>query len=148
SGDANRWGLRSHYLYTDDGVVANWVHVFSPRIVNELTSGIRHSTESFIPSDGVPDRVSRSKLSYSAAQFHPENNTLGTIPRATGWSGIPGSPANINWLDRWGEVGQDYIFSLANNLTVIRGAHSFKAGVYVEGLHNGEARGGNWSGTF
>src|SRR6266481_7700529 len=31
----DRWGIRSHYLYTDDGRSANWVHVFNSSVVNE-----------------------------------------------------------------------------------------------------------------
>jgi len=57
--------------------------------------------------------------------------------------------ANINWLDRWGEVGNDYIKpSFADNLSITHGDHSFKFGVYFERLLNGEAPGGQWSGVF
>ena len=108
-GDANRWGLLSHYLYVDNGWSANWVHILSSRLVNEFNFGMRHDTEGFIPATGVVESLQRATLGYSAPQLFPQNNHLGTIPRATGWSGVAGTPANINWLDRWGEAGQDYI---------------------------------------
>ena len=59
-----------------------------------------------------------------------------------------GNPANINWLDRWGEVGNDYIKpSFADNFSIIHGAHNFKFGAYSERLFNREAPGGGkWSG--
>jgi hypothetical protein len=147
--DANTWGISSHYLYKDNGVSVNWVRIFSPTVVNEATVGARHGSEGFIPSDGEIDRLSRTTLDYTAPQLFPANNTLGTIPRVTNWSGVAGRPANINWLDRWGEVGNDYILpSFADNLSISRGDHSFKFGVYYERVRNGEAPGGNWSGTF
>lgn len=148
-GDANRWGIGSHYLYKDNGWSANWVHVFGSSVVNEFNFGMRHDSEGFIPSDGVVEGLQRSALNYTAPQLFPDNNRLGTIPRATGWSGVPGTPANINWLDRWGEVGNDYVRpSFSNNLSITRGAHSYKFGAYFERLLNGEAPGGQWSGVF
>ncbi len=148
-GDANQWGISSHYLYKDNGLAVNWVHIFNSRIVNEASVGLRHDTEGFIPSDGEIERLSRKTLNYKAPQLFPENNKLGTIPRATNWGGAAGTAANINWLDRWGEAGEDFILpSFTDNLSINRGKHSYKAGVYLERMRNGEAAGGNWSGTF
>jgi hypothetical protein len=147
--DENRWGISSHYLYKDNGWSASWVHVFTPNIVNEFTFGMRHGSEGFIPSDGVIERLQRSALNYSAPQLFPENNRLGTIPRVTDWGGVVGEPANINWLDRWGEIGNDYIKpTFSSNLTWNRGRHVLKFGGYFERVLNGEAPGGNWSGSF
>jgi hypothetical protein len=149
-GDANTWGISSHYLYKEKGMTLNWVRLFSPTVVNEVSIGLRHGSEGFIPSDGVVDRLTRSALNYTAPQLFPANNKLGTIPRATDWRGLSQTTvANINWLDRWGEVGNDYILpSISDNLTYTRGAHTIKAGFYLERARNGEAPGGNWSGTF
>src|SRR6266571_565608 len=68
-GDANRWGISSHYLYKDNGMSANWVHIFNSSIVNEFYVGMRHDSEGFIPSDGVIDRLTRTALNYTAAQL-------------------------------------------------------------------------------
>lgn len=150
--DNNRWGINSHYLYKDDGWTANWVRVINANWVNEFNFGMRHDSEGFIPGDGEIEAVQRGALNYTAPQLFPQNNHLGTIPRVTNWGGVRGPTngvANINWLDRWGEVGNDYIKpSFANNLTVTHGDHSLKFGVYYERLLNGEAPGGQWSGVF
>ena len=149
SGDANRWGIDSHYLYTDNGWSADWVHIFNSAVVNEFNLGMRHDSEGFIPGDGVVERLQKAALGYTAPQLFPQNNHLNTIPRVTGWSGVPGTPANINWLDRWGEIGNDYIRpSFADNLSITHGNHSFKFGGYFERLLNSEAPGGQWSGVF
>jgi Carboxypeptidase regulatory-like domain/TonB-dependent Receptor Plug Domain len=149
-GDASRWGISSHYLYKDNGLSANWVHIFSPSIVNEASLGLRHDSEGFIPSDGEIERLQKSALNYTAPQLFPENNKLGLIPRVTNWTGVLGAaPAQINWLSRWGEVGNDYILpSFSDNLSINRGNHNYKVGVYFERVRNGEARGGDWSGSF
>jgi len=148
-GDGNRWGILSHYLYQDNGWSANWVHILNSRMVNEFNFGMRHDSEGFIPGDGVADRLQRSALNYTAPQIFPQNNHLGTIPRATGWSGVAGTPANINWLDRWGETGNDYVKpSFGDNFSVSHGNHSLKFGAYFERMLNSEAPGGQWSGVF
>jgi hypothetical protein len=148
-GDENRWGLLSHYLYKDNGWSANWAHVFSPSIVNEFNFGMRHDSEGFIPGDGMLDLVSRDALNYTAPQLFPENNNLGTIPKVTNLSGVAGLPALISWLDRRGEMGNDFVRpSFADNLTYNRGNHSYKFGMYYERLLNGEAAGSSWAGVL
>lgn len=150
-GDNNRWGISSHYLYRDNGMSINWVRLISPAMVNEVSLGLRHDSEGFIPSDGELERLTRAALNYTAPQLFPANNRLGAIPRATGWGGLAqqAAVANINWLDRWGEVGNDYILpSITDNFTYNRRNHTYKAGIYIERIRNGEAPGGNWTGTF
>ena len=145
----DRWGISSHYLYKDNGWSANWVRVVSANVVNEFNFGMRHDSEGFVPSDGFAEGLQRDVLNYTAPQLFPNNNRLGTIPRARAWASVAGNPANINWLDRWGEVGNDYIKpSFADNLSIVRGDHTLKFGVYYERVLNGEAPGGNWSGSF
>jgi len=147
--DANVWGISSHYLYKDNGLTISYVRLFTQNIVNEFSMGLRHDSEEFIPSDGEIDRLSRSALGYTAPQLFAANNTLGTIPRATGFSGVAGRPANINWLDRWGEAGKDYILpSVTDNFSWNKGAHSMRFGIFMERMLNREAPGGNWSGTY
>jgi hypothetical protein len=149
SGDQNRWGLLSHYLYKDNGWSANWTHIFSKSIVNEFSFGMRHDSEGFIPGDGIADLVSRSALNYTTPQLFPVNNRLGAIPKVTNFGGAPGTPALINWLDRWGETGNDYVQpSFADNVSYIRGNHSMKFGMYFERLLNGEAAGSLWAGQL
>ena len=124
--------------------------MISPTIVNEVSVSARHGSEGFIPSDGEIDRLTRSALNYTAPQLFSGNNKLGTIPRATSWGGLSQTTvANINWLDRWGEIGQDYILpSISDNLTINHRNHNYKAGFYLERIRNGEAPGGQWSGAF
>src|SRR5439155_8126842 len=110
--------------------------------------GMRHDSEGFIPGVGMIEALQRSALNYTAPQLFPQNNHLGTIPRATGWTSVVGTAANINWLDRWGETGNDYVKpAFADNVSFTHGSHSLKFGAYFERLQNSEAPGGGkWSG--
>jgi hypothetical protein len=147
-GGVDRWGIRSHYLYKDNGWSANWVHIVSSKMVNEFNFGMRHDSEGFVPSTGMVEGLTRSALNYTAPQLFPANNTLNLVPTITGWASATTNPANINWLDRWGEVGNDYIKpSFADNFSIIHGSHNYKFGGYFERLFNREAPGGGkWSG--
>jgi hypothetical protein len=150
-GDANRWGILSHYLYRDNGWPGsiNWVHIFSSSIVNEFNAGMRHDSEGFIPSTGVAEKLTRTAIGFTAPQIFPQNNPLNLVPIANGWTSVAGTPANISWLNRWGGVGNDYIRpSFADNLSLTRGNHAHKFGMYFERLLNSEAPGGNFSGTL
>src|SRR2546425_1243205 len=148
TGGVDRWGISSHYLYKDNGWSANWVHILSSKVVNEFNFGMRHDSEGFIPSSGVIDKLTRTALGYTAPQINPQNNKLNLVPTVTGWSSVTSNPANINWLDRWGETGNDYIKpSFSDNISFLHGSHNFKFGAYYERLLNGEAPGGGkWSG--
>jgi outer membrane receptor protein involved in Fe transport len=152
SGGVDRWGIRSHYLYKDNGWPGslNWVHVFSSSVVNEFNIGMRQDSEGFIPTAGFAEGLSRTALNYTAPQLFPDNNRkLDLVPIVNGWTSVAGNPANISWLNRWGEVGQDFIKpSMSDNVSYAKGSHSFKFGFYFERLLNREAPGGNWSGTL
>ena len=125
SGDQNRWGINSHYLYNDDGWSVNWVHIINKSMVNEFTLGMRHDSEGFVPVEDTLQKVLRSSIGYNAPQLFPENNLLGTVPNVTNFTGVAGTPALINWLSRWGEIGNDYVKpSFADNLSYNRGNHS------------------------
>src|SRR5262249_26172911 len=119
------------------------------KIVNEFYFGMRHDSEGFIPSAGVAEGLTRSAVGYTAPQIFPKNNELNLVPIVNSWTTVAGTPANINWLNRWGETGNDYIRpSFSDNLSVTHGVHTFKFGAYFERLLNSEAPGGNWSGTL
>ena len=97
----------------------------------------------------MAEGAAKDALNYTAPQLFPDNNHLGTIPRATGWTSVQGNPANINWLDRWGEIGNDYIEpSFANNLTYTHGESYAEVRRVFRAVRNGEAPGGQWSGVF
>ena len=54
----------------------------------------------------------------------------------------------MNYPDRLGATALDWVDSVRDTLTWVRGSHAFKFGGYLEFMENNEARGGNWMGQF
>ena len=99
-----------------------------------------HASFAFHPvSDADWARASRSNAGYTLSQFHPELNPQGVLPKVT--FNVPSSP-NFTFDNRLAEKGEAWLFSVRNDLTWLRGSHSFKAGMYFERLRNSEGRGG------
>jgi hypothetical protein len=146
-----KWGFyNGSYIFSDSSVTAGWNTIASPTLVNELQGGIRRQTEGFqTHRESDWSRLRRTDVGWTLRQYFPEANPLGLIPRATfglNPSGVD-SP-DFTYPDRLGETAQDWLYSVRDNLTWVRGAHTVKAGGYYEFMKNHEARGGNWAGTF
>jgi hypothetical protein len=146
------WGFyNGTYEFGDNSISGGWNKVIGAAIVNELTGGFGRRTEGF----GVGDendwtRLRRSDVGYSLAQFNPQLNPLGLIPRAN-FGSLPttgGDGVDLNYPDRIGDTAVDYVASIRNTMTWVRDKHTFKFGGYLEYLENHESRGGNWAGQF
>lgn len=141
------------YCFTESGLGAGWTHIFSPTVVMELTSGVRHNHEAWHPYGGQSElnKVLRSAIGFNAGQWYPQANSQGIIPRfsfgATSGGALP-NPPNVNFDDRFLTGGTDFTFSLNDNFTVTRGSHTFKAGVSVFRLREYEGERSVFSGTF
>ena len=79
SNGVDRWGISSHYLYTDDGRSANWIHLLRSSVVNEFSFGWRTDTEGFVPSTGFAEGLQRSALNYTA--LPTGFGQIGNLPR-------------------------------------------------------------------
>src|SRR6266571_2997714 len=132
----NKWGwFNTHYLNTDRTYSVSHTHVFNSHLVNEAQVGARRQSESFQPvTEADWQRLRRADNGYTLGQFHPEVNLVGGLPKATfNVLGNANSPPN-------------------DNLTWIKGSHTFKGGFYFEHLYNTEGKGsvgaGPWAGQF
>jgi hypothetical protein len=137
------------YCFTESGLSVGWTHVFTPTIVMETTSGIRHNHEAWYPYGGQDDlnKVLRSAIGYTAGQWYPSSNPQGIIPRFTFGSPIT-NPPDVSFDDRFLTGGTDFTFSFNNNLTITRGPHTFKLGVSMYRLREYEGERSIFSGTF
>jgi Carboxypeptidase regulatory-like domain/TonB-dependent Receptor Plug Domain len=147
-----KWGFyEGSYIFSDSSITGGWNKIFGPRLVNELQTGIRRQTEGFqTHNDSDWARLRRADVGWTLRQFFPQANPLGLIPRATFGLAITDqtdSP-DFTYPDRLGDTAEDWLYSVRDNITWTRGSHTFKAGAYYEFMHNNEARGGNWAGTF
>jgi hypothetical protein len=124
--------FRHHYLFTEDSGKVGWTRVINPGTVNEFSSGFRDLGErgagSREPGGFAP--IIKGSHNMTLGQFHPEVNTNNFIPAAS-FGGVP-SAVNIAFDNRIPINAGDQRWDLVNNLSWIRGSHSFKFGVYLE----------------
>ncbi len=146
---SSNWGLiRQHYTFTDDGIVTSYTRVFSPQFINEATVGVRHSVEAGPPeSDSELAKVQRASRGLTGlGQFFPSNNPLGIIPQAS-FGGVTNAAA-ITYDGRFPLRGADTVINFTDNVTYIRGSHTFKAGFFYERLRNYEGEQGTYGGNI
>jgi len=83
----------------------------------------------------------------NAPQFSAATNDLNVIPNAT-FGGIPNA-ANLAIEARFPLFNRYYVLHLADNLTLIHGSHTIKAGVYVEKFTRNQKKTGTvFNGAF
>lgn len=142
------WGLvKLHYLYTDDSGLLNYTRVVNSSIVNEASVSIRHSTENGPPlSDTELGRITKSQAGFTLGQLFPAINPLGIIPQAT-FGGVTGS-ASITYDGRTPLTGDDKLYTFNDTLTMVRGRHTYKAGMYFERVRNEEGPTATFAGRY
>ena len=153
AGRSATWGLvEQRYDFTADQGTLHYTRIFSPSIVNEAMIGIFYSTENGPPRDdkalaGI-QRIPRGL--GALGQFAPRNNPLGLIPKAT-FTGLPNASfdtAAIAYDNRWPITGADTALPISNNITYMRGPHTFKAGIMRYQERFAQARASLFSGEF
>jgi hypothetical protein len=142
------WGLvKLHYLYTDDSGLFNYTRVISNSVVNEASVSLRHSTENGPPlSDADLAGITKSQTGFTLGQLFPSINPLGIIPQAM-FTGVS-NPANITYDGRTPLTGDDKLYTFNDTLTMVRGRHTYKAGMYFERVRNEEGPTATFGGRY
>ncbi|MBI1895547.1 MAG: carboxypeptidase regulatory-like domain-containing protein [Acidobacteria bacterium] len=141
--------MRHHYLFTEDSGKIGWTRVINPSTVNEFSSGFRDLGERGGGSREPHgfDPILRSTNGITLGQFRPEVNPNNLIP-AVSFGGVPNA-VNVTFDRRIPIDAGDQRFDLVDNLSWIRGSHSFRFGVYLEQNWVSEGpRATNFSGSF
>lgn len=133
------------YCFTESGLGVGDTHIFTPTVVMEVTAGVRHNHEYWVPDSPIAT-VLRSGIGYNLSQWYPQANPQGIIPRVT-W-GLPSHSPNVSFDDRFLTGGTDFTFSFNDSVTVTRGSHILKAGVTADRLREYEGERSVFSGTF
>jgi hypothetical protein len=148
------WGpLETYYMFTDNTARLSYTHIFAPWLTNEFTGAVRHSVEKNGPVIlSQFDTLIHSNAGYTLGQWYPGQNNVepfssgALLPQAT-FSGVAGAAA-VTYDPRFISRGGDAVFNFADNLSLIRGAHFYKFGVYVERGRETEGHRGTYSGLF
>ena len=105
---------------------------FGPTLVNEFIYGAGRGSVTIAPSD---DRASRSVTGINTPLLYPDANTTNLIPSLNlGPSPTPAALANTSVFGPF--VQKFVINNFIDNLTKVKGNHTFKFGVYYQRASN------------
>jgi hypothetical protein len=119
--------------YPFKGVAVNWVHTFSPSIVNEARAGFsRVRWIQGVPVDltGAFGLNGNKLLGISASQPYPGFADLAFNAQTSGTSNAANVPTTIGTSGLAANL-LDNTFTYGDNLTIERGRHTFKMGVEI-----------------
>ena len=135
------------YCFTEDGLATGDTHIFSPSVIMEFNTGVRHNREAWHPyGDNEINKVLRSAIGYNLGQWYPNANASGFIPRFS-FGGVPNAP-NVSYDNRLLTGGTDFTFNLSDSVAITRGTHNIKVGFDVYRIREYEGEQSIFSGTF
>ncbi len=135
------------YCFTEEGLAMGDTHIFSPNVIMEVSTGIRHNREAWYPygKDEI-NKVLRSAIGYNLGQWYPNANANGYIPRFS-FGGVPSAP-NVSYDNRLLTGGTDFTFNFSDSVAITHGAHNIKVGFDVYRIREYEGEQSIFSGTF
>ncbi|MBI3207482.1 MAG: carboxypeptidase regulatory-like domain-containing protein [Candidatus Solibacter usitatus] len=105
----------------------NLVKLFGQATINEFVFAYTHQTQIVDAAPGNdPANYDRDKLGFTYKQIFPDANLRNRFPRFN--CGV-GSCNLGGFASTWENDGKDYAWT--DNLTLMRGKHTFKVGVYL-----------------
>ena len=135
------------YCFTEDGLATGDTHIFSPTVIMEFNTGVRHNREAWHPyGENEINKVLRSAIGYNLGQWYPNANASGFIPRFS-FGGVPSAP-NVSYDNRLLTGGTDFTFNLSDSVAITRGTHNIKVGFDVYRIREYEGEQSIFSGTF
>ncbi|MEP7365071.1 MAG: TonB-dependent receptor [Acidobacteriota bacterium] len=131
TGTSSNWRqMRLRFAAPNKGVTSRYTRIVSPSIVNEFQLGWLRNFETHSINDDDLRRNQRDAIGFTAGQFNPANNPLNLIPNAT-FGGVPNAALySIN--GRFPADNRYDVLSATNKLSIIRGPHTIKAGLFYE----------------
>ncbi len=135
------------YCFTEEGLATGDTHIFSPTVIMEFNTGIRHNREAWHPyGTNEINKVLRSAIGYNLSQWYPDANVTGYIPRFS-FGGVPSAP-NVSYDNRLLTGGTDFTFNFSDSVAITRGTHNIKVGFDVYRIREYEGEQSIFSGTF
>ena len=146
------WGLvPMQYQFDALQGTVNYTRIITPHLVNEFMIGAMHDREESppLPPDGYSPLYRQNRGLAGLGQYNNSWNPLNFIPKAT-FGGIPASfsAAALSYDGREPLSGFDMNITSTDNVTYTYGAHTFKAGIYLEQSRFGQAATSNFGGSF
>ncbi len=127
-------------------LTARYTRIISPTVLNEFSFGFLSQPAENSYEEEELRRNLRETVGYQIGQFSPEANPLKVVPNAT-FGGVPNA-GNIYFEGRFPLYNRYYLYNWSNNLTLSRGAHTIKAGVYIETFFRHQKKSVPFNGSF
>jgi len=123
----------------------NLVKVLSPSMTNEFIFAYAHQSQIADVAPGTdPATYDRGKLGFKFNQVYPNSNLRNRFPGFN--CGVGSCNFSGPIASGWGNTGSD--FGWTDNFTFVRGAHTFKTGVYFNLDDKNQQPAWNDTGTF
>ena len=130
-GTSSNWRqMRLRFAAPNKSLATRYTRIVSPTVVNEFQFGWLRNFETHSINDDDLRRNQRDAIGFTAGQFNPANNPLNLIPNAT-YGGVP-NPALYSINGRFPADNRYDVLSATNKLSIIRGSHTIKAGLFHE----------------
>ncbi len=123
----------------------HWTHILSPKIVNEAVFGYAQligPTATGLDAD-VLKGIQTTTYNYTAKQLNPASNPLNFVPGMS-FGGVTGA-ASVSYDGRFPYFLTRYTTDYSDALSANFGAHSVKAGVFMERMRQHD---GGWATNF
>ena len=125
------------------------LHTFNETTFAEFTIGVNWAHQYTSPFDQAALATNdRRQVLPSLPQFFPQANPEFLVPQATFTGGPPGTIGAFGIEQRFPFFGYNTLFNVSGNLTKVKGAHSLKAGLFVEHTTRPAARTSSFNGNF
>jgi hypothetical protein len=125
----------------------HYQHIFSPTLINEFTIGYVHSWHSYPVEASTLKGMQRDTYGFNAGALNPSNNPLNLLP-AMSFGGVTGA-AGISYDGRFPLDNVRQIYDITDNVSKTLGAHTLKAGMFMEDIQQGEGpNAANFTGSF
>ena len=153
-----RWGQFEHsYHVQAAGAVGTAIYTFSPNLINEFSYGVTRGRQGVNPIDQVDSAAVGGTKTYAdnllplknsngnaipLPRINQGSNVLNLLPQVnfgfpsglsaqSSGQGISKAP-NFGHDSRWPFTGTDMLQSINDKMTWVKGAHTGKAGIYIE----------------
>jgi hypothetical protein len=147
TGQSANWPLlRKTFKTLGKFIGVRYQRIFSPVLVNEFTFGYSNRPERESYDEKGFERAQRDAVGFRPGQLTPSSNPLGVIPNMT-FGGVS-QAANVAFEGRFPFNGEHRTLAFTNNLTHTRGAHTLKAGVYVDRIFRDASNPVTFNGSF
>lgn len=127
-------------------LTARYTRIISPTVVNEFSFCFLSQPAENSYEEEELRRNLRETVGFQIGQFSPKANPLKVVPNAT-FGGVP-NPANLSIEGRFPLYNRYYLYNWSNNLTINRGAHTFKVGAYIETFFRHQKKAIPFNGSF